>query len=104
MKSLWKAAEAAKFDGLLGLRVYTARLLGRDKSLVLHGGGNASVKIRENDLFGANEEVLYIKGSGCDLETIEAAGFAPVRLDYLRRLASLPALPKIGRAAGRERV
>jgi rhamnose utilization protein RhaD (predicted bifunctional aldolase and dehydrogenase)/NAD(P)-dependent dehydrogenase (short-subunit alcohol dehydrogenase family) len=93
MKSLWNAAEAAKFDGPLGLRVYTARLLGRDKSLVLHGGGNASVKIPENDLFGGNEEVLYVKGSGCDLETIDAAGFAPVRLDYLRRLASLPALP-----------
>ncbi len=92
MKSLWDDAEAARFGGPLGARVYTSRLLGRDKSLVLHGGGNTSVKLREKNLFGEDEEVLYVKGSGWDLETIEAAGFAPVELDYVRRLASLPAL------------
>jgi rhamnose utilization protein RhaD (predicted bifunctional aldolase and dehydrogenase)/NAD(P)-dependent dehydrogenase (short-subunit alcohol dehydrogenase family) len=92
MKSLWNDAEAAQFGGPLGLRVYTSRLLGRDKSLVLHGGGNTSVKIEESDLFGEKQEVLYVKGSGWDLETIEAPGFAPVKLDYLRRLASLGAL------------
>ena len=58
MKSLWNDAGAAKFGGPLGLRVYTSRLLGADKSLVLHGGGNTSVKIRENDLFGEPQEVL----------------------------------------------
>jgi len=92
MKSLWSDAEAAQFQGPLGLRVYTSRLLGRDKSLVLHGGGNTSVKIVEKNLFGEDEEVLYVKGSGWDLETIEAAGFAPVKLDAVRRLASLPRL------------
>jgi rhamnose utilization protein RhaD (predicted bifunctional aldolase and dehydrogenase)/NAD(P)-dependent dehydrogenase (short-subunit alcohol dehydrogenase family) len=92
MKSLWSDAEAAQFAGPLGPRVYTSRLLGRDKSLVLHGGGNTSVKIREKNLFGEDEEVLYVKGSGWDLETIEPAGFTPVKLDYVRRLASLPAL------------
>ena len=92
MKSLWNDAEAAQFSGPLGPRVYTSRLLGRDKSLVLHGGGNTSVKLREKNLFGEDEDVLYVKGSGWDLETIEAAGFAPVKLDYVRRLASLPAL------------
>jgi rhamnose utilization protein RhaD (predicted bifunctional aldolase and dehydrogenase)/NAD(P)-dependent dehydrogenase (short-subunit alcohol dehydrogenase family) len=92
MKSLWNDAEAAQFSGPLGLRVYTSRLLGRDKSLVLHGGGNTSVKLREKNLFGEEEEILYVKGSGWDLETIEAPGFAPVKLDYVRRLASLPSL------------
>ena len=92
MKSLWNNAEAAKFSGPLGPRVYTSRLLGRDKALVLHGGGNTSVKIAEKDLFGEQDEVLYVKGSGWDLESIEPAGFAPVKLDYVRRLASLPAL------------
>src|SRR5512134_128474 len=92
MKSLWSDAEAAQFSGPLGPRVYTSRLLGRDQSLVLHGGGNTSVKLREKNLFGEDEDVLYVKGSGWDLETIEAAGFAPVKLDYVRRLASLPAL------------
>ena len=92
MKSLWNDADAAQFFGPLGPRVYTSRLLGRDKSLVLHGGGNTSVKLREKNLFGEEEEILYVKGSGWDLETIEAPGFAPVKLDYVRRLASLPAL------------
>ncbi len=92
MKSLWNDAEAASFDGPLGLRVYSSRLLGRDKALVLHGGGNTSCKLRDRNLFGEDEDVLYVKGSGCDLETIEAGGFAPVPLDYMRRLATLPAL------------
>ena len=92
MNSLWSDAEAAQFGGPLGPRVYTSRLLGRDKSLVLHGGGNTSVKLREKDLFGQEREILHVKGSGWDLETIEPAGFAPVQLDYVRRLASLPSL------------
>jgi rhamnose utilization protein RhaD (predicted bifunctional aldolase and dehydrogenase)/NAD(P)-dependent dehydrogenase (short-subunit alcohol dehydrogenase family) len=92
MKSLWSDAEAASFAGPLGPRVYTSRLLGRDRSLVLHGGGNTSVKLREKNLFGEEEDVLYVKGSGWDLETIEAAGFAPVTLSYVRRLAQLQVL------------
>jgi rhamnose utilization protein RhaD (predicted bifunctional aldolase and dehydrogenase)/NAD(P)-dependent dehydrogenase (short-subunit alcohol dehydrogenase family) len=92
MQSLWNDDEAAGYEGDLGLRVYTSRLLGRDKSLVLHGGGNTSVKIRESDLFGEEEDILYVKGSGWDLETIEAAGFSPVRLRPVVRLAGLAAL------------
>jgi rhamnose utilization protein RhaD (predicted bifunctional aldolase and dehydrogenase)/NAD(P)-dependent dehydrogenase (short-subunit alcohol dehydrogenase family) len=92
MKSLWTDAEAAAFPGDLGQRVYTSRLLGRDKSLVLHGGGNTSVKIREKDLLGREREILYVKGSGWDLEKIEEAGFSPVKLDHLVDLAGLEAL------------
>ncbi len=96
MKNLWDDREASRYEGELGLRVYTSRLLGRDKSLVLHGGGNTSVKIRERNLFGEEETLLYVKGSGWDLETIEPAGFSPVRLDHLIRLAGLPELDDIG--------
>jgi rhamnose utilization protein RhaD (predicted bifunctional aldolase and dehydrogenase)/NAD(P)-dependent dehydrogenase (short-subunit alcohol dehydrogenase family) len=92
MKSLWTDEEAAAWRGDLGLRVYTSRLLGRDKSLVLHGGGNTSVKVREPNLFGDEEEILYVKGSGWDLEKIEEAGFAPVRRGHLVRLAALEEL------------
>ena len=92
MKSLWSDAEAAQFTGPLGPRVYTSRLLGGDRSLVLHGGGNTSVKLREKNLFGEEEDVLYVKGSGWDLETIEAAGFTPVALGYVRKLALLERL------------
>ena len=92
MRSLWNDEEAKQFKGDLGLRVYTSRLLGRDKSLVLHGGGNTSVKRRERDLFGEEQAILYVKGSGWDLETIEPQGFSPVRLAQVLKLAELPAL------------
>ncbi len=92
MQSLWQDAEAAGFEGDLGARVYSSRLLGRDKSLVLHGGGNTSVKIAERDPFGDELCVLYVKGSGWDLEFIEPAGFAPVRLDHVLKLARLDRL------------
>jgi rhamnose utilization protein RhaD (predicted bifunctional aldolase and dehydrogenase)/NAD(P)-dependent dehydrogenase (short-subunit alcohol dehydrogenase family) len=92
MKSLWQDAEAAACGDDLQLRVYSSQLLGRDKSLVLHGGGNTSVKIGQPNVFGDQEDVLYVKGSGWDLETIAAAGFAPVQLEHLKKLARLPAL------------
>lgn len=92
MKNLWQEAEASACASELQLRVYTSRLLGRDASLVLHGGGNTSVKLSEKDLFGGAEDILYVKGSGWDLETIAEAGFAPVRLEHLKKLAALPAL------------
>ena len=92
MKSLWSDREAGQFRGDLGLRVYTSRLLGRDKSLVLHGGGNTSVKIRQKNLFGEEEAILYVKGSGWDLEAIEPQGFSPVLLAHVLRLAELPSL------------
>src|SRR5262249_4464240 len=92
MQSLWKDDEARQFQGDLGVRVYAWGLLGRDKSLVLQGGGNTSVKIREKNLFGEEETILYVKGSGWDLETIEAQGFSPVRLAHVLRLSELPSL------------
>ena len=93
MQSRWDEREAAEFAGdPLSLRVYSSRLLGSDPSLVLHGGGNTSVKATAQDIFGDEEEVLYVKGSGWDLATIEAPGFAPVRLSALRRMATLEEL------------
>jgi rhamnose utilization protein RhaD (predicted bifunctional aldolase and dehydrogenase)/NAD(P)-dependent dehydrogenase (short-subunit alcohol dehydrogenase family) len=76
----------------MDLRVYTSRLLGKDSTLVLHGGGNTSVKVRERNAVGEEEDILYVKGSGWDLETIESAGFAPVRMAHLVKLARLEAL------------
>src|SRR2546423_14869432 len=88
MKSLWSDAEAAEYRGPLGPRVYTSRLLGRDKSLVLHGGGNTSGKLREENLFGEDADILYVKGSGWDLQTIDAAGFTPVAPGHVPRQAA----------------
>ncbi len=92
MHSRWQDSDAQKFDGALAQRVYTSRLLGQDHALVLHGGGNTSVKIRERNIFGNEEDILYVKGSGWDLETIEAPGFAPLRLERVLRLATLERL------------
>jgi rhamnose utilization protein RhaD (predicted bifunctional aldolase and dehydrogenase)/NAD(P)-dependent dehydrogenase (short-subunit alcohol dehydrogenase family) len=92
LDTLWKDSEAAACKDDLALRVYTSRLLGQDKTLVLHGGGNTSVKITEKNIFGQDQAILYVKGSGWDLETIEAPGFAPVHLEYLQKLAQLPTL------------
>ncbi|MDH3371630.1 MAG: bifunctional aldolase/short-chain dehydrogenase, partial [Gammaproteobacteria bacterium] len=92
MNSLWSDSEAEAFPGDLGQRIYTSRLLGREKSLVLHGGGNTSVKVTEKNLLGEDETRLYVKGSGWDLEHIEAAGFSPVRIDRLLKLAKLKQL------------
>ena len=94
MKNRWDRQSADKFaaDSTLGLRVYSSNLLGQDSDLVLHGGGNTSVKGEMQNVFGDSERVLFVKGSGWDLRTIEAAGFAPVRLDHLLRLGELEAL------------
>ncbi len=93
MKSLWKDREAkACGHDLLKLRVYTSRLLGQEPSLVLHGGGNTSVKARIKDFFGVSQDVLYIKASGWDLATIESKGFAAVKMDALKRMAAMERL------------
>jgi len=89
MKNLWNDAEAEALYGDLALRVYTSRLLGQDPSLVLHGGGNTSVKITETNIVGEQEEILYVKGSGWDLISIEEAGFSPVRMSHMVKLSKL---------------
>ncbi len=92
MRSLWNDTEAVQFTGPLGPRIYSSRLLGRDPALVLHGGGNTSVKLHERDRLGHELDILYVKGSGWDLEAIDADGFAPVRMARLLQLAQLDAL------------
>jgi rhamnose utilization protein RhaD (predicted bifunctional aldolase and dehydrogenase) len=101
MKSGWvdRDAEVAVADGAksgvdrdLALRVYTTRLLGRDPKLVLHGGGNTSLKTRMNDLFGEEVEVLRVKSSGSDMATIGPDGLPAVRLLPMRKLRALNAI------------
>ena len=92
MKNLWSDTESDKFKDDLDLRVYTSRLLGKDPSLVLHGGGNTSVKITEKNLVGSKEEILYVKGSGWDLVSIEREGFSPVRMAHMLNLSKLKSL------------
>ncbi len=76
----------------IALRVYTTRLLGGDPKLVLHGGGNTSVKTRLPDLLGEDIDVLCVKGSGWDMAAIEPAGMVAVRLAPMRKLRARDAV------------
>jgi rhamnose utilization protein RhaD (predicted bifunctional aldolase and dehydrogenase)/NAD(P)-dependent dehydrogenase (short-subunit alcohol dehydrogenase family) len=101
MQSLWSEADAAAMMAHYGaagisedvaLRVYTSRLLGGDPRLVLHGGGNTSVKTELPDLLGELAEVLCVKGSGWDMANIEPPGLPAVRLAPIRKLRERDAL------------
>jgi rhamnose utilization protein RhaD (predicted bifunctional aldolase and dehydrogenase)/NAD(P)-dependent dehydrogenase (short-subunit alcohol dehydrogenase family) len=102
MQSRYVEAEAARVvadlrertgaSELLALRTYTARLLGAESSLVLHGGGNTSVKAQAKTLLGETIDVLHVKGSGWDLATIEPAGHPAVRLAPLLAYRALGAM------------
>ncbi len=91
-RAMQDAASADPMARELALRVYTSRIIGQDPDLVMHGGGNTSVKLRARDVFGDEVDVIHIKGSGWDLGTIEAAGLPAVRMAPLMRLRALPAL------------
>jgi rhamnose utilization protein RhaD (predicted bifunctional aldolase and dehydrogenase) len=84
LKNLWDEQKAKQYTTDLDLRVYTSNLLGSSDQLVLHGGGNTSVKSKVN-----GEDILYVKGSGWDLVSIEKEGFAPVKLDILKDMAKV---------------
>jgi rhamnose utilization protein RhaD (predicted bifunctional aldolase and dehydrogenase)/NAD(P)-dependent dehydrogenase (short-subunit alcohol dehydrogenase family) len=101
MKSGWVdrdaeaiVAEGAKsgIDRDLALRIYTTRLFGRDPKLVLHGGGNTSLKEVMRDRLGADVEVLRVKATGADMAVIDLAGLPAVRLSPLRKLRALGAI------------
>ena len=97
----YSSKEAAKYvleagkdkaDQELALRVYTSRLIGQNPDLVMHGGGNTSVKVERKDLFGNTQEVMHVKGSGWDLDTILAPGLPGLWLEPLRNLRKLEKL------------
>ena len=101
MQSRWTDADARKAiagyarNGVsedLALRTYTTRLLGSDPLLVLHGGGNTSVKTEMQDLLGETHQVLCVKGSGWDMGSIEPPGLPAVKLAPLRKLRRLDRL------------
>ncbi|TML32415.1 MAG: bifunctional aldolase/short-chain dehydrogenase [Actinobacteria bacterium] len=88
----WDERAAPGPDDPLGQCVYGSRLLGAQPALVLHGGGNTSVKATVPDVFGDPVEVLYVKGSGSDLATIDRTGFTALRLDAVKALLRLDSL------------
>ncbi len=99
MENRYSASDAERYakskDGCnadLAMRTYTSRLIGQEENLVLHGGGNTSVKSTITDLLGDPCKVLFIKGSGWDLATIEPQGFPALDLTYLQRLRPLEQL------------
>ncbi|HEY0699084.1 MAG TPA: hypothetical protein VGD43_14890, partial [Micromonospora sp.] len=89
MRDRWTAVDAPDPADPVARCVYASRLLGAEPRLVLHGGGNTSVKTTGTDITGEPIEILHVKGSGWDLATIEPAGFTALRLDRLRALLTL---------------
>jgi rhamnose utilization protein RhaD (predicted bifunctional aldolase and dehydrogenase)/NAD(P)-dependent dehydrogenase (short-subunit alcohol dehydrogenase family) len=98
MENLWNDTEASKHKDILAERVYTSRLLGANTNLVLHGGGNTSVKGVSRNIFGEDVDTLFVKGSGSDLATIGAKDFVAVRLDAMLKLSRLERLSDIDMA------
>ncbi|MXQ09210.1 bifunctional aldolase/short-chain dehydrogenase [Alphaproteobacteria bacterium GH1-50] len=101
MENRWDETDAARWqaeagddpaDRALALRVYSSRLIGSDPDLVMHGGGNTSIKVTRRSLLGEDERVLHVKGSGWDLDTLLAPGLPGVRLEPLLRLRALDRL------------
>ncbi len=101
MKSAWSDEEAQRYvaryaqqgvNADIALRVYTSRLLGRDPALVLHGGGNTSVKTTVPDQMGRPVDVLCVKGSGWDMAEIEPAGLPAVRMSPIVEMRALAKL------------
>jgi rhamnose utilization protein RhaD (predicted bifunctional aldolase and dehydrogenase)/NAD(P)-dependent dehydrogenase (short-subunit alcohol dehydrogenase family) len=90
----WSDLDAVSYEpyGPIGECVYCSRLIGSDPSLVLHGGGNSSVKHPRPDVTGGTVDAIYVKGSGWDMASIEAPGLAPLDLARLRELLALDAL------------
>ena len=98
MKNLWKDEEAKKYihdfslkkiNKDLALRIYTTHLLGNNSELVLHGGGNTSVKSNEKDIFGKDAEVIYVKGSGWDMSNLNEKGMPGLFLKPLLKTLTL---------------
>lgn len=85
IEHLWNAAEAAGLDGL-DLLAYRSNLLGRDRSVCNWGGGNTSMKLNAPDFRGRQQRIMWVKGSGSDLQTITAAGFTGLRMDDVQPL------------------
>ncbi|MEM6657781.1 MAG: class II aldolase/adducin family protein, partial [Pseudomonadota bacterium] len=89
----WRSSAGADpADQELAQRVYTSRLIGQNADLLMHGGGNTSVKLDRANLFGETQRVLHVKGSGWDLDSIEAPGLPGVWLDPLLKLRALNSL------------
>ncbi len=99
MENLYSQADASAFISKysscpeeLSLRVYTSRLLGGNDRLVLHGGGNTSVKLKHKDPVGEEHDAIFVKGSGRDMGSIGPEGFSGLYLSPLRKLYRLETL------------
>jgi len=98
MENLWNDTEAGKHQDILAERVYSSRLLGANTNLVLHGGGNTSVKGASKNIFGEDVDTLFVKGSGSDLATIGQKDFVAVRMEAMLKLSRLEKLSDIDMA------
>ena len=102
MKNLWNYKTSIKYvseykkkniNEDLALRIYTTHLLGQNPKLVLHGGGNSSVKSKSKNIYGEKVDVIYVKGSGWDMSNLNEKGMPGLYLDPLLKTVNLSKLP-----------
>lgn len=89
LKNRWSDTEAQAHPGLLGSCVYASRLLGKEPRLVLHGGGNSSIKQTTLDVYDETVESMWVKGSGSNLATVSSEDFVRLRLDAIQRMLDI---------------
>lgn len=92
MNNRWNDIDASRCRSRLSMRAYSSQLIGSDTGLVLHGGGNTSVKGEKTDLFGQTQSVIWVKGSGFDMAHMGEEGFTALDLYQIKRLATLDTL------------
>ena len=99
MKSAYNKVDAEKIikkysniSQELALRLYTSKLLGSNPNLVLHGGGNTSIKLKQKNILGEEQDVLFVKASGADLANMTPEGFVALDLSFLRKRHTLDSL------------
>lgn len=92
MKNRWNEADANRLETDLELRLYSSTLIGADTDLVLHGGGNTSLKSTVTNRFGEQQNIIWVKASGYDLATMDKNGYTALELPKVLRLAELDQL------------
>jgi rhamnose utilization protein RhaD (predicted bifunctional aldolase and dehydrogenase)/NAD(P)-dependent dehydrogenase (short-subunit alcohol dehydrogenase family) len=99
MQTSWKKSEAERIKNEFGHAgsdltqcIYVSRLIGRETDLVLHGGGNTSVKTFTPNIFGEQCSTIFVKASGFDLSNISPEGFSAIDLERAKNLRSIPDL------------
>ena len=88
---LWDEKKVASLgEDEVDLFLYRSNILGADLRITNYGGGNTSCKTIEKDpLTNEDVEVMWVKGSGGDIGTLNRDGIAGLYTERLRNLKNV---------------